>query len=195
MNISNNQPADRRDDALDPVWERRLDRALHRDAEGHAPDAGLSERIFRATAGHLPGRAPAKEVSSAERSPAPAVAGRVGAWAWRSLAAALVLAGGVALLMLADERASSDAVRVIAAAPPASPLDVTQLEADLAALGESAWAGSTGDILDDQIDLLSMQLSWAGSDGVWAEDALTSLDKAITRETFDELADQIELIF
>lgn len=82
-----------------------------------------------------------------------------------------------------------------AADQTAAGVDVAALEAELVRLGDQPLASPSPDVLDDQLDLLAMQLSFAGSDGVWADDAIVSLDKAMARDEFDVLAEQLDLLF
>ena len=72
---------------------------------------------------------------------------------------------------------------------------IAALEAELVRLGDQPLASPSPDVLDDQLDLLAMQLSFAGSDGVWADDAIVSLDKAMARDEFDTLSQQMDLMF
>ena len=62
-------------------------------------------------------------------------------------------------------------------------------------LDQLARAERDADPIDDRIQLLDAQVSWVEVDDFWGEDGLESLDKAIAREDFDQLADDLELYF
>jgi hypothetical protein len=175
----------------DPQLEALLDDAL---APSPAPP-GLHRRILDATAHRLPGHADASRSTG--------VIGRLGFGArWGFAAAAVLLLAGVVLTFwsmnepgttppgpgpIADgQTTTSDPV-----------LDETEDDPDLLApvLTRLAEAELAAEPIDDRIDLLQMQLAWVETDGVWAEDGLESLDKAIARHEFETLADDLELYF
>ena len=163
-------PTDARLDAL-------LDEAL---APGPAP-AGLNERIVAATADRLADGGP---------HAGHPVLGRIGGgFAWRSVAAVLLLGGVVGGLFVVNR--GSDPVP--SGQAHVNVVDTTQ---DVyQGLDQLADAALHGEAIDDEIALLSMQVSATDLPGVWAQDALDSLDTAIAFEEFDELHDELELYF
>ncbi len=77
----------------------------------------------------------------------------------------------------------------------ATPVDGSKLSNALTQLAE---AESEADWIDDRIAMLSMQVTWAedaGDAGLWDGGALDSLDTAIARDTFDDVADEMEWYF
>lgn len=169
--------------STDPQLDALLDDALMAD---DLP-AGLNDRIVAATAGRLPGGA----------DDAPAVIGRIGGgFAWRSIAAVLLFAlvlGGVWVVNqdsgITPTPSGGSGTEVLVNADPA------KIETALEQLAESEL---DAEWIDDRIDILSMQVTWAqdaGDSGVWGDGAFESLDTAIARETFDDVADEMEWYF
>lgn len=166
----------------DPQLDALLDDALMAD---DLP-AGLNDRIVAATAGRLPGGA----------DDAPAVIGRLGGGvAWRSIAAGLLFAlvlGGVWAVNqdsgITPTLPGGDTEALVNVDPAKIETALEQLAASEL---EAEW-------IDDRIELLSMQVTWAqdaGDSGVWGDGAFESLDTAIARETFDDVADEMEWYF
>jgi hypothetical protein len=114
--------------------DAHLRRALH----APQPPAGLSDRIYRATVGALPGEHRA-------------VVGRIGWRRWVYAAAAAVLVGGMSLLLVTRMGPSDTATTTVATATSTDPLD-TQLastEQAIVAMDSS---------LDQNIDALSTDM-------------------------------------
>lgn len=189
----------------DPRLDALLDEAL---APEDAP-AGLNGRIVAATADRLPGRA----------DQAPDVLATIGGgFPWRSAAAALLFAlilGGVWLTR--QDADDPGAVGPVALHPiddedqPAVVLAPIEVET---VLDQLAAAELESDWIDDRIEILSMQVAWAenlgggktgasgdaggsgaSGGGGWGVGAWESLDTAIARDEFDDLADEMELYF
>lgn len=186
----NVSPTDAQLDAL-------LDDAL---AAGDAP-AGLNDRIVAATAGRLPG----------VMDDTPAVIGSLGGGlVWRSIAAgllfALVLGGVWAVNQDTGETPPEPLAvggHVEAASEPTSTatttatavVDTPKIDR---ALDQLAEAELDAEWIDDRIEFLSMQVTWAqdaGDAGGWGDGAFDSLDTAIAREAFDDVADEMEWYF
>lgn len=168
----------------DPRLDALLDDALSPDP---APE-GMDQRIVVATADRLPGRA--------GTAPADPVIGRIGGGLfrgpWRAAAAVLLLGTVIGGLWLANRDGDS----VDPEQPPIAKKQPVQVADGLEQLAAAELqTGLQAEVIDDQIALLSMQVSWAETDGVWAEDALESLDMAIARDEFDELSEQLDLYF
>ena len=148
--------------------------------------AGLKQRILDATEDRLPTDAPARG----------GVIGFIGGGLpWRSVAAVVVLGtviGG--LLMINPDRASDptpgDSTTVTQHTPAANPLPHVQ-----AGLDQLADAEFRDELIDDRIELLSMQVSWAQAEDFWADDAMDSLDSAIALDELDLLAEEMEYYF
>jgi len=178
----------------DPQLDALLDDAL---AAGDAP-AGLNDRILAVTADRLPGRA--DDISE----DAPAVIGKIGGgFAWRSLAAVLLFAlilGGVWVANQDPADTPPDGPVAtgdggVDTQPHVATLDTPKIDR---ALDQLAEAELDAEWIDDRIEFLSMQVTWAQGDGgagVWGDGALESLDTAIARETFDDVADEMEWYF
>ncbi|MEM9915206.1 MAG: hypothetical protein AAF911_09600 [Planctomycetota bacterium] len=176
-NLNETTPTDPRLDAL-------LDEAL---SPGDVP-AGLNDRILAATADRF-----TKDVDDA-----PAVIGKIGGgFAWRSIAAVLLFALILGGVWVANQDAEPGNNGTLAGGETVerTQLDTTQIESVLDQLAE---AELEADWLDDRIDILSMQVTWAQDKrdaGVWGDGAFDSLDIAIAQETFDDAADEMEWYF
>lgn len=190
--ISEATPTDPRLDAL-------LDEAL---APSDAP-AGLNDRILAATSDRF----------TATQNHA--VIGRIGGgFPWRSAAAVLLFAlvvGGVWLIQRDADNATDPGNVGPVVVNPTGDGEVTSTPIKLeTALDQLAEAELESDWIDDRIDILSMQVAWAedagngggsgstggtGGTGGWGGGAFESLDTAIARDTFDDLADDMGLYF
>ncbi|MEO0514323.1 MAG: hypothetical protein AAF086_03400 [Planctomycetota bacterium] len=178
----------------DPRLDALLDDAL---AAGEVP-AGLNDRIVAATADRL---SPAQAADDA-----PAVIGRLGGgFAWRSLAAGLLFALVLGGVWVFNQQPASTEIGPLAHngnghhrgddEAVATAADAPKLDTALAQLAE---AELEADWIDDRIAMLSMQVTWAqdaGDAGLWDGGALDSLDTAIARDTFDDVADEMEWYF
>jgi len=190
MNEPKNDNRDERAFDADPRLDALLDEAL---AADELP-AGLNDRIVSATAARLPGAVVSGAVLPGVLPGAGAVIGRIGGGLrWRGLAAAVLLSvvvGGWWLVDRGSSPGNSTAPgQTIAVADPLAPAELGEVFDQLARAEREAEA------IDDRIDLLSMQVAWAQTPGIWAADALDSLDAAITRDEFELLADDLEMYF
>ena len=190
-----------------PEPDARLQQLLDEMLAAEPSPPGLDRRIFAATVDRLPR-------PSAQR-PAPDILARIGPWGRLGVAAAaaLLLAGTLVSLWSVDQPRPVDGPTV-AVEPPAQPSPTQQIDPSpttvaaaptpqtaggavslRAVLDQLARAERDADPIDDRIQLLDAQVSWVEVDDFWAEDGLESLDKAIAREDFDQLADDLELYF
>lgn len=167
----------------DPALDGLLDEAL---AAGDAP-AGLNQRILAATTKRLPR-------AGGHDAPVIARLGESRGFMWRSLAAVMLFALLIGGVWWGNREADAPTDSAGGGNGPAvvvidEPINVGPALAHLAeAERDTAW-------VDDRIELLSMQVAWADDAGLWGDGALESLDTAIARSAFDELADEWELYF
>ncbi|MEM1109205.1 MAG: hypothetical protein AAGH99_11015 [Planctomycetota bacterium] len=157
----------------DPKLDALLDEAL---APSDLP-AGLNDRIFAETADRLPGVYEEQPVVIAKIG---------GGYPWRSIAAVLLFAlvlGGVWVANQGEKMVHPSDLNAAAAEQIENALDQLA-EAEL----EAEW-------IDDRIDILSLQITSAEGSAVWGDGSLESLDSAIARETFDDVADEMEWYF
>ncbi|MEM7627051.1 MAG: hypothetical protein AAF333_15755 [Planctomycetota bacterium] len=160
----------------DPQLDALLDEALAPEA---AP-AGLNDRIVAATVNRLP------DDDARIQNP---VLGHIGGggFPWRSVAAVLLLGGVVGgLLWVGGETKRPGGIE---------DSDVATVETVQLGLDQLADAALQAESIDDDIALLSMQLSAVQEPGIWEQDALESLDTAIAFDEFDQLYDELDLYF
>lgn len=164
----------------DPQLDALLDEAL---APGEVP-AGLNQRIIAATVDQLP-QHHAPETDSP-------VIGRISSGSqWRAAAVLLLLASVCGAFFAAFNSQDNQNYGMPFVGGP----NVADLETVQEGLDQLADAALQAEPIDDDIAMLSMQLSATQTPGFWEQDALDSLDNAIAFETFDELQDELDLYF